>query len=468
MGLGVFNALVKEKAPNCFASDYLSRFRGKRIAIDGSNFSHMYMYPAVNQYMQKINILSQDINHDDIRTIFLGFVLEGLQKFLLCGVTPIVILDGKSLPEKAVTINKRRSDKNKVRNKLADLESTIDDAGIVPTPEMIKELEKYHKGLQHVTYEDYDCLKNILAGLGIPFLQAKHDAEKLCSNLCSQGYVSAVYSNDCDNYAFGCPRLITKLEAVTKNGNSNDVKITIIETSDILTGLGLSLNQLIDMFIIIGCDYGHIPTEDNNKVEDNNIGEDNKRRRNNKPTGLPDVGKKKGYDLIKIHGSIENLPNKHDLTRLNYIRCREIFAPEPITDIFISEDDNGSLPPLTIDPSIISEYGREILGQYSLDNYLTTYIMLINTLPESTGDEPYTPRMRPKFNIIKTTNNITNNNITNNNNTTNNNTTNNNITNNNIISPCKFNITNVPVRPEISINNKDNIKIKPIFNIINK
>ncbi|NIO45179.1 MAG: hypothetical protein GTN36_06555, partial [Candidatus Aenigmarchaeota archaeon] len=53
--------------------------------------------------------------------------------------------------------------------------------------------------------EDKEMIIDILKNLGFPVLKATEEGEKLCSMLCIEGKVDAVYSRDTDVVAMGCP-----------------------------------------------------------------------------------------------------------------------------------------------------------------------------------------------------------------------------------------------------------------------
>ena len=132
-------------------------------------------------------------------------------------------------------------------------------------------------------------IQNLLKQLHIPCLQATGEAEELCSFLCRNCYVDLVYSTDTDNYAHGCPFMMSSLE-----GN----EVTIICLQEILEGLQLTYEEFVDLCIMLKCDY-------NEKIRN--------------------IGIKRAYDLIQRHRKIEGI--NYDTSCLNYLECRQIFLP---------------------------------------------------------------------------------------------------------------------------------------------
>lgn len=55
-----------------------------------------------------------------------------------------------------------------------------------------------------VNYKECELLKEILYGLGVPYIEALREAEAECYRLQVLGFVDAVWSQDSDCLMFGC------------------------------------------------------------------------------------------------------------------------------------------------------------------------------------------------------------------------------------------------------------------------
>lgn len=82
-------------------------------------------------------------------------------------------------------------------------------------------------------------MDSIVAPLGV-------EAEHLAATLQARGLFDAVVSEDMDTVCFGATRMLCKYDGVG---------FTSIELADILSGLGISMAQLIDLGILAGSDF---------------------------------------------------------------------------------------------------------------------------------------------------------------------------------------------------------------------
>lgn len=189
----------------------LSTLSCKRIAIDASIF--MYKFKYMSDSSEFINKFRFQI-----------------KKFKINSITPIYVFDGKS-------------------------------------PELKQKLKESRKLVKTITLtkEDINSLKELLNENGVEFVTAPGEGEKFCAYLNNKNYVDYVMSNDYDTLLFNCKNLITY----------SNLQFHYINTTEVLSDLGISLNQLIDIGISSGCDYY--------------------------PTGVKGLGVKKSLELSKNH-----------------------------------------------------------------------------------------------------------------------------------------------------------------------
>ena len=121
-----------------------------------------------------------------------------------------------------------------------------------------------------------DC-KKLLRLLGLPIIESPSEAEAQCAQLCKEGLVYGTATEDMDGLTFGSPRLVRNLTS----GSTEKVKEYVLEK--VLNGLGLNQKQFIDLGILMGCDYCE---------------------------SIKGIGGKKGLELIKKYGSIEDILEK--------------------------------------------------------------------------------------------------------------------------------------------------------------
>jgi 5'-3' exonuclease len=145
-------------------------------------------------------------------------------------------------------------------------------------------------------------LRDALDANGITHLQAIAEAEELCSALCLEGRVHAVYSTDTDNIVRRCPILITDISYRDNGNDIMEMTASVTQyTNELPEALGLDYTGFVDLCILLGCDYND---------------------------GIPRWGLVKCFNEMSIHKNIESLiiafPSI-DFSKLNYDRCRQIF-----------------------------------------------------------------------------------------------------------------------------------------------
>lgn len=93
--------------------------------------------------------------------------------------------------------------------------------------------------------------KRLLRLMGVPVVEAPCEAEAQCAELVKGGKCYGVASEDMDTLTCGAPRLLRHMTY------SEARKMPILEISleKILEGLSISMDQFIDLCILLGCDY---------------------------------------------------------------------------------------------------------------------------------------------------------------------------------------------------------------------
>lgn len=140
--------------------------------------------------------------------------------------------------------------------------------------------------------------KQLLGALGVPCIESPASAESQCAHLVKKGIAHYSNSQDYDSLLFGCPHLVQNFSKSLKRkvqGKWQYQKIQpfYISLQENLRVLGITIFQLVDIGILIGTDY--FP-------------------------GVRGIGPKKALNLIRKHGSLENLILKendvHDFSKL--------------------------------------------------------------------------------------------------------------------------------------------------------
>jgi len=162
-------------------------------------------------------------------------------------------------------------------------------------------VKKMRKQLFSVTPQDFALTKQLFDILQVPYFNAPLEAETMCADLCIQGKVDAVLSEDTDVLAYGAPTFLTKFD--TSDGSCMRIK-----HSDVLEKMDMTKEEFLDFCIMCGTDY--------NK-------------------NIFKVGPIKAQKLIETYKSIEKIAQETsiDVTILNYKRTRQLFLDYQRTDI---------------------------------------------------------------------------------------------------------------------------------------
>lgn len=267
----------------------LSELSDKIIAIDAYNTIYQFLATIRGPTGESLT------NNDGEITSHLSGLFYRNMNFLAENIKMVYIFDGMPHQLKSKEIERRRKMKQEASQKyeLALAEGRLEDA------------RKYSQGTVILTDKIIEQSKKILEFLGIPIIQAPSEGEATASFLTKNEIVYACGSQDYDSLLFGAKRLIRNLtiSGRRKVPNKNkfvNVEPEIIRQSLLLESTKLSLEQLIDVGILIGTDFN--------------------------PGGFEGIGPKTALKLIRENGKLENIDKiKDSLKNIPYKEIREIF-----------------------------------------------------------------------------------------------------------------------------------------------
>jgi flap endonuclease-1 len=287
----------------------LEDLKGRRLAIDANNF--IYQFLSVVRTPGTTPLTSPDGTVTSHLTGLLYRITHLVSKY---DMSLVFVFDGKPPKLKQAEIEKRHQLREKATSEWKQALRAGDYAKAFSKAVMSSRL----------TGPMIQDAKNLLAFLGIPYVQAPSEAEAQAAYMAMKGDVWASGSNDYDSLLFGTPRLIRYLtvhgkEYLPSKGVSRPLKPELIVLEQFLKKQGISRGQLIDMAIMAGTDF--------NK-------------------GVRGIGPKTALRLIKEYGSIGNLPSDvRERITSNYAEVREVFLKPEITSSYdivfnpLREDD---------------------------------------------------------------------------------------------------------------------------------
>lgn len=351
MGIKNLSAYLHKQFPQIYKKVPLASFYGKRIAIDAHNWVYTIMAQAQKRMVNAIDPLKEEMNHTERVQLAMSYGMEFLCLWLEHGVIPVFVFDGDHPVEKEQTKKERYEKKAKVVNEIDEMKkqyAELDPLAI--TPQMIEALRMKMRQCFPLYQADWANFKGLLADIGIPYYLAQGDGEQLCSMLCIEGKVDAVYSTDTDNIAYCCPKILIGPPMAMYNSilRIQEYSVTCVETKEVLELFELTQQEFLDFCIMCGCDYN---------------------------TNIPNIGVIKALKLVRQHKTIDALPADLDKTCLMHERCREMFSYVPSESLAM----DGRLE---IDQSVFEERSRQTLSKHMLITYLPRLLTLYNRLPD--------------------------------------------------------------------------------------
>ena len=289
-GLGVY---LKQHYPHVYVKRTLREFRGKRIAVDANNWLYRIMVVAHKKNVDSTDVAVEDPNRNVTLKLWMIAVFEAICTWLSYGITPVFIFDGKAPDRKTETRQERRDIKNDLIEQVNQLRDEMHKFDILDrSPEKVERLRSLLRQCNYVSSTEYELLMNVLIGVGIPVVQAAGESEQLCSMLCIEGKVEAVYSADTDNLAYGCPLVITETTEPYEDPVTRDRyhQVMTVSIGPVLNAIKMTYVQFVDFCILLGCDYN---------------------------SNIPLIGSKRAFELIKKFGSIDNIPKTDVITEFN-------------------------------------------------------------------------------------------------------------------------------------------------------
>ena len=228
MGIRNLLYLFKKYAPNSMKETRISDYKNKVLGIDANLMIYKMVY-AIRKNGYDI------VNQDRIVTHIHG-MLQKLIGFKKYNITPIFVFDGLQPKIKSNTL-KKRSEFQKAMKKRYDNALTENDK------------KKYFYLQSDILYQELEDCKKLITIFGYQYIEAIGEADTVLAYLSKRKLVHYVVSDDLDLLIFGSLNLLKDF-TVDKNKKINE-----IDRQKVLKILKINQDQLIDIAIMIGCDY---------------------------------------------------------------------------------------------------------------------------------------------------------------------------------------------------------------------
>lgn len=290
MGVDLGDLAIKHRAS-------LSDFSGKPVAIDGMNM----LYQFLASIRQEDGTPLKDFRGNV--TGHLSGLFYRTAKLAAEGLKPIYVFDGKPPKFKEKELEERREIKKEAALKW---KKAVDE-------ERIEEARRYAQASMKLTKEMVEESKELLDGMGIPWVQAPSEGEAEAAWMVREGQCYASASQDYDSLLFGSPVLarnlsITGRRKVPRQNRYVNIHPEIIRLEETLEALGVSREQLILIGLMEGTDFNE---------------------------GVKGVGPKTGLKIAKEHKTLKEVEKyakeKYDYEFEEYIEeVYEFFLNPPV------------------------------------------------------------------------------------------------------------------------------------------
>jgi flap endonuclease-1 len=228
-------------------------------------------------------------------TSHLSGILFRTVNLLEKGIRPVFIFDGKPHPLKGVTIEERRA----VRIEAGEQWQKALERGD------LDEAYKQARSSSRVDDEVIGSSRELLGLMGIPWIEASGEGEAQAAFMVARGDASYAVSQDFDTLLFGAPTLVRNVTISGKRkirGRTISINPEKIVLAELLSGLSITREQLIEIGILAGTDFNE---------------------------GIPGIGPKKGLKIV-LAGEFEKALLEK-LPGFDPLQVKEIFLRPDVT-----------------------------------------------------------------------------------------------------------------------------------------
>ncbi|KZS14383.1 putative Exonuclease 1 [Daphnia magna] len=227
MGISGLLPFLKKSSVNC----NVQQFKGKTVAIDAYCWLHKGAFCCADKLVK-----------GEKTDMYVTYCMKFINMLISHDIKPILVFDGQPLPSKLGTELKRRE--NRERNKIQARE-------YLRQGNNSKARECFQKCVDVTSTMALELMK-VCRARNIDCIVAPYEADAQLAYLAVQGIAHLIITEDSDLLAFGCPRVLFKMD---QNGSG-----VLIEKDKLFLSLGGRAEFFNDekfrrMCILSGCDY---------------------------------------------------------------------------------------------------------------------------------------------------------------------------------------------------------------------
>lgn len=279
MGIKNLIKIIQKYAPESIMYTTIDKYKNKILAIDANNMIYkMVLGIRMNGY---------DIKNNNIIVTHLHSLLLKLKGFIKYNITPIFVFDGMPPKIKEKTLQQRKEFKNFMKQKY--YKAVTQD-----------EKKKYYFMKSDITYDEIvDCME-LIKLFGYTVIESLEEADSQLADLIKNNKVDYIVTDDMDILVFGGNKILKNFTVANKK------KIQEINLDILKKETNLTQSQIIDLGILLGCDY--CPS-------------------------IKGIGVVGAYNLIKKYNNLDKIFENESITlSYDYIKARDYFVNSPIID----------------------------------------------------------------------------------------------------------------------------------------
>lgn len=260
------------------------------MAIDASMCLYQFLIAVRSDGVQLTTVDGETTSH------LMGIFYRTI-RLLDNGIKPVYVFDGKPPNLKGGELQKRAERREEAQKQLDKATEAGDQEA----------MDKFNRRLVKVTKEHTEEAKQLLKLMGVPYIEAPCEAEAQCAAMVKSGKVFATATEDMDALTFGSSILLRHLTS----SEAKKMPVQEINYERMLHGLEFSVDQFIDLCILLGCDYCE---------------------------SIRGVGPKRAIELITQYKSIETILDKIDKKKYtvpedwNFNQARQLFKEPEVQD----------------------------------------------------------------------------------------------------------------------------------------
>uniref|UniRef100_A0AC35FQE8 Flap endonuclease 1 n=1 Tax=Panagrolaimus sp. PS1159 TaxID=55785 RepID=A0AC35FQE8_9BILA len=289
MGIKDLSKVIADHSPDSIKTNDIKAYFSRKIAIDASMSLYQFLIAIRQDGMHLQDESGETTSH-------LNGMFYRTIRIMENGIKPVFVFDGKPPTLKAGELEKRSERRAETEKQLTEAVEKGD----------VEAINKFNRRLVKVTKQQNDEAKRLLKLMGVPIIEAPCEAEAQCAELVKAGKVFATATEDMDALTFGSKVLVRHLTF----SEAKKMPIKEFNLDKILRDLDFTMEQFIDMCIMLGCDY--CPS-------------------------IKGVGLKKAFELINTHKSIEAILENLDTDKYpppedwQFAAARELFLHPEVT-----------------------------------------------------------------------------------------------------------------------------------------